>query len=368
MLQGIIDKLAAVKFRVLLVSVLLLAGPLCRAQFTDSASGLLQMPTAEMQESGTFMITNNYLNKHSLSPHGWGYDTFAYGFSITFWSRLELGYVCTIFDGKRKPNPTDRDLIMFNQDRHFYGRVQVLKEGEFGLEWMPAMVVGLSDPTTGSSSEGYVDMNVEGTGNGYFNRLYIALSRHLDTPWGEVGAHLEIGRHTRAAQVEVAVAQADVLGGVHVVLDLEGRRLGGVEDHDLVDEDLDLAGRELGVVHALGALTHDARDLDRPLGADGLGRVERVAAGVLRVKGDLRHAVAVAQVNEDEAAVVAAVPDPAGQRDRLADVLAAQLAAGVGVHGVGVHVLPFSSCRPVPYGRRLPDDRGARRRRTPQRG
>lgn len=190
MLQGIIDKLAAVKFRMLLVSALLLAGPLCRAQFTDSASGLLQMPTAEMQESGTFMITNNYLNKHSLSPHGWGYDTFAYGFSITFWSRLELGYVCTIFDGKRKPNPTDRDLIMFNQDRHFYGRVQVLKEGEFGLEWMPAMVVGLSDPTTGSSSEGYVDMNVEGTGNGYFNRLYIALSKHLDTPWGEVGAHL----------------------------------------------------------------------------------------------------------------------------------------------------------------------------------
>ena len=70
------------------------------------------MPTAEMEQSGTFMITNNYLNKHSLSPDAWGYDTFAYGFSITFWSRLEVGYVCTIFDGKRKPNPSDRDLIM----------------------------------------------------------------------------------------------------------------------------------------------------------------------------------------------------------------------------------------------------------------
>ena len=54
-----------------------------RAQFTDSASGLLQMPTAEIEEEGTFMITNNYLNKHSLSPSGWGYDTFAYG--LYFW-------------------------------------------------------------------------------------------------------------------------------------------------------------------------------------------------------------------------------------------------------------------------------------------
>ena len=122
-----------------------------------------------------------------------------------------------------------------------------------------------------------------------------------------------------------------------MVLDLEGRRLGGVEDLDLVDQDLDLAGRELGVVHPLGALAHGARDLDRPLGADGLRSVEGLTAGVLRVKGDLRHAVAVAQVDEDEAAVVAAVPDPAGERHGLADVLAAQLAAGMGVHGVGVH-------------------------------
>ena len=177
----------------------------------------------------------------------------------------------------------------------------------------------------------------------------LAVVQRLAQREGEVGAHLEVGRHARAAQVEVAVAQADVLGGVHVVLDLEGRRLGGVEDLDLVDEDLDLAGRELGVVHALGTLAHDAGDLDRPLGADGLGRMERLAAGVLRVKGDLRHAVAVAQVDEDEAAVVATVPDPAGQRDRLADVLAAQLAAGVGVHGVGVHVQslsrPAAPCR-----------------------
>lgn len=160
------------------------------AQFTDSSSGLLQMPTAEMQQSGTFMITNNYLNSNSLPSSGWGYDTFAYGFSITFWDRLEVGYVCTIFDGKRKPNPSERDLIMFNQDRHFLGRFQVLKEGEFGVKWLPSIVLGISDPTTGSSENGYIDANVEGSGNGYFNRMYAAATKRFHTTWGEVGVHL----------------------------------------------------------------------------------------------------------------------------------------------------------------------------------
>lgn len=174
----------------LTLSVALLLCTESRAQFTDSTTGLLQMPTAEMQESGTLMITDNYLNAHSLPTSGWGYSTFAYGFNLTFWSRFEVGYVCTIFHGSKKPSPSDRDKIMFNQDRHFLGRFQLLKEGEFGLDWIPAVAVGISDPTTASSSGGYVDGDVEGTGNGYFNRVYAAVSKNFGTPWGNVGAHV----------------------------------------------------------------------------------------------------------------------------------------------------------------------------------
>ncbi len=73
------------------------------AQFTDSTTGLMQMPTAEMEPSGIFMITNNYLNWHNLHPYYWGYyNTFAYGFDLTVFSRVEIAYVCTIIDGKRK--------------------------------------------------------------------------------------------------------------------------------------------------------------------------------------------------------------------------------------------------------------------------
>lgn len=172
------------------IIALLLASFAASAQFTDSSSGLLQMPSARMERDGTFMITNNYLNKHSLPSSGWGYDTFSYGLNVTFWSRLEVGYVCTIFDGKRRPNPSDRDKIMFNQDRHFTGKFLLLKEGDFGISWLPALAVGVSDPTTASSSGGYADMDVAGTGNGYFNRMYAAMSKDFNTPWGRVGAHL----------------------------------------------------------------------------------------------------------------------------------------------------------------------------------
>lgn len=169
---------------------LLLAGEGgARAQFVDSTTGLMQAPSADMEPDATFMITNGWWSKEMLDSRGWGYDTFGYGFSVSFFGRLEVAYVLTIFDGKRKPNPSERDKIMFNQDRHFAARLLLLKEGEFGLDWMPAVLAGVSDPTTGSGGD-YLDHNVSGAGNGYFNREYIVLTKHFATGLGEFGAHL----------------------------------------------------------------------------------------------------------------------------------------------------------------------------------
>lgn len=162
-----------------------------RGQFADCSTGLLQAPTAEMQKDGTFMITNNVLNQHSLPSGGWDYTTFQYGICVSFWERIEVGYVCTIFNEEWSPNPPPRGFYMVNQDRHFVGRVCLLKEGEFGLKWMPAVVVGISDPTTGALTGDYGEGmdNVAGDSNGYFNRNYIAFSKHFNTPWGPLGAH-----------------------------------------------------------------------------------------------------------------------------------------------------------------------------------
>ena len=176
----------------LALALSLLCASQAHAQFADCSTGLLQMPTAEMQEDGTFMITNNFLNKHSLATSGWNYNTFQYGVAVSFWGRVEMGYVCTIFNGAWDPRPeeekSERQRIMRNQDRHFTGRVRLLREGEFGLDWMPALVVGVSDPTTGAGGGEYLDGDVT-KDNGFFNRNFVVLTKHFATPWGEIGAH-----------------------------------------------------------------------------------------------------------------------------------------------------------------------------------
>ena len=78
-------------------------------------------------------------------------------------------------------------------------------------------------------------------------------------------------------------------------------------------------------------MAHCTGDGDGPLGTDGLGGVERLGARKLRVERALRETLAVAQVDENETAVVAAVLHPTIQRDGSANVAGAQLATGVGV-------------------------------------
>ena len=166
-----------------------------RAQFADSSTGLLSSPTADIYDSGTFFITNNFLNKNLTAnngSYGWKYHTFAYGFGITFWSRVEVNYVCTIFNGDWNPYAeTYRQKIMKNQDRHFAAKFLLLKEGEFGKSWIPALAVGVSDPVTGSGGGEYIGSDISGAaGNGYFNRMYIVATKHFSTSIGDVSGSL----------------------------------------------------------------------------------------------------------------------------------------------------------------------------------
>ena len=208
------------------------------AQFTSCSTGLLQMPTAEMQDDGTFMITNNFLNKHSLPTSGWNYNTFQYGIYVSFWGRMEIGYVCTIFNGAWDPRPEEvigyRWKIMRNQDRHFTGRVMLIRENEFGWNWVPSLVVGASDPFTAKGGD-YMEIEyTSGTGNGYFNRFFIVMTKHFNTPWGRIGAHagyqknrrLDYPIHGPCAGVDwtpVWIQNKGILDNVKVILEYDCR-------------------------------------------------------------------------------------------------------------------------------------------------
>ena len=160
------------------------------AQLTNGVTGLLHMPNAEMQKDGTAIIGGNFLNKHNLpSKRWWGYDTYNYFINITFFSRLEISYICTLVKGKKEisywPQQTWDKFV--NQDRHFAARLQIIKEKEL-WEYMPSIVLGVNDPTTGGKAD-YTDMSVSGSSNGYFNKWYIAMTKHFNTLYGQLGIH-----------------------------------------------------------------------------------------------------------------------------------------------------------------------------------
>ena len=164
-----------------------------KAQQTDGMTGLLHMVNAEIQKDATFMLGGNMLHKRNIpSPHWWmtksgHYNTFNYYINLTLFDRIEVAYICTLIKGLPGwPSFTWEKFV--NQDRHFAGKIQLAKEGEW-WEHMPAIAVGVSDPTTGGNAGDYTDMNVSGKYNGFFNRYFIAVTKHFHIPYGELGLH-----------------------------------------------------------------------------------------------------------------------------------------------------------------------------------
>ena len=137
--------------------------------------------------------------------------------------------------------------------------------------------------------------------------------------------------HLRPAQVEVAVLQPQVFARQFLAVGV--RRNGGVRL--LLSSLKSVTRSSISPVASFGFAMPAGRSATLPvtwitysarsvlLSFDDRGR--RVG----RIEDDLRHAVAVAQVDEQAAAVVAVAVDPAAERDRLADVFGAQFAAGM---------------------------------------
>ena len=162
------------------------------AQLTDGTTGLLHMPNAEIQKDATLMLGGNMLHKNNIPNKTWwgDYNTYNYYVNVTFFHRIEVAYICTLVQGKpgvfHWPESTWGKFV--NQDRHFAGKIQLVKEGEW-WKHMPALAIGVSDPTTGGGSD-YSDMAVDGDGNGYFNRWYAAVTKHFAIKRiGELGVH-----------------------------------------------------------------------------------------------------------------------------------------------------------------------------------
>ncbi len=155
------------------------------AQLTYGVTGLLHAPSAEMQRDKTIMIGGNFMNKE-LTPSTWSYHTYNYFANVTIFPWLEVAYTCTLFKSQTVGIDWKVGKDKFtNQDRYFSLRMRVLKEEQF-WKYMPAVVVGSSDPFT-ESGGGQV---ASADGNGYFNRFFIAATKHITFEKNILGLHL----------------------------------------------------------------------------------------------------------------------------------------------------------------------------------
>lgn len=126
-----------------------------KAQYMKGMTGLLNTPSAEMNETGRLMVGGNYLPEQmNLSP----YHTLNYFVNVTFFSFLELAYQETLtkssyMTAKPKYNQQDRSMSI---------KLQPLKEGK----WWPALAIGANDP-------------FKSLGKNFYRSIYGVVTKHF---------------------------------------------------------------------------------------------------------------------------------------------------------------------------------------------
>ena len=167
-----------------------------QAQFPYGTTGLLHMPTADMQQDKTVMVGGSYLHE-GATPANWNYNTYNYYLNITILPFFEVGYTCTLLQGvKGNYWPESTWGKYTNQDRQFSLRLRAIKEGQF-WQYMPAVVIGGNDVLTSVGFKDQDYINASETGNGYWNRWYLAATKHVDL-YGELGVHAAYVYNRRA--------------------------------------------------------------------------------------------------------------------------------------------------------------------------
>jgi len=145
-----------------LIIIFLLVGIhlVCYSQPIEGMTGLMKIPSAEMQTDGTFILGGNYLPA-TLLPEKYDFNTGNYYFNITFLPFVEFTYCSTLlrWEGNH------------NQDRSFGLRLRLLKESRF----FPSIVTGGNDLYTSVPG----DKSSSSSGNQLFNSIYGVATKHF---------------------------------------------------------------------------------------------------------------------------------------------------------------------------------------------
>ena len=177
-----------------LLGAILLWGSV-RGQALYGTSGLLHLPTANMEKDKTFMFGGNYLDTHPLSTYFQSKDvgyTLNYYLNMTFFPWLEIAYTCTLKHSDYGSSWPEKTWGKFsNQDRMFSIKLRLWKEG-WWKEWTPQVVSGSNDPGTHNSyGGGNIGLGNDSGSSNWFSRFYLVATKHFGSEGiGTLGVHV----------------------------------------------------------------------------------------------------------------------------------------------------------------------------------
>jgi len=155
-------------------------------------SGLIHVPSAEMDEEGSIRTGTHFMNKHFLPNRAFDlseafpelgkgkYNSTDFYVSITPFSWIEIGYTITLRKSNHSNSMSDYDISYCRKDQYFSLKVRPLTEER----WWPSIVLGTNDPiTTGGTKNTGKEVNL----NQHFANYYIAATKHFSIGLQEFG-------------------------------------------------------------------------------------------------------------------------------------------------------------------------------------
>lgn len=138
-------------------------------------SGLLHIPSAEMNHEGDARLGGHWIDKHMIPDTGFiasgeKYSTFDYYVSLTPFEWVEMSFTCT----ERKDYV---DGPFKRKDRYASIKVRPIKERKY----IPAIALGFNDVGTSAFNPNRTDVQL------YFTNIYAAATKHFDLGGNELG-------------------------------------------------------------------------------------------------------------------------------------------------------------------------------------
>ncbi|MBR1801039.1 MAG: YjbH domain-containing protein [Bacteroidaceae bacterium] len=168
--------------------IILLALTLCTVsasgQSYHGTTGLLHVPSAEMDSAGTFRGGGMFLDKRftpaQLNRNGEKYNTFTYFIGVSMFRWVEISYAAALLYYTHKKDDSTSAPGYYNEDRRMNVKVNPLYEGR----WWPAIALGMDD--IGRFKRIKTGVN----GNNYFQNIYAVATKHFNIHGHVLGAHV----------------------------------------------------------------------------------------------------------------------------------------------------------------------------------